>query len=386
MNGKKSLQRELDDFCKELSGRDFSIREVTKGAFSQARAKLNYTAFIELNDNVNKTFYEEAPYKVWHQMRLLSIDGTRLLLPNHPSVKEEFGSHGFGPNADSERSLATASCLYDCANLLTIDAQIAPYTTSERELLHKHLEKVNKGDLLLLDRGYPSLAIFFLLFAKGIEFCVRMKEDWWLQIKDFKESGKKEDMVTFSLPKKDYKLLKDYPELKKEMQCRLVQIELDNGETQILCTSLLDTKKIPRKEIVELYHYRWNIEESYKLFKARAEVESFSGKTALAVKQDFYARIFTMSFCAVLAFPIEKKLKKEYQKNKHKHEKTINRTTALAMIQKLTIPMFLKKLHIQSLQAFDEIVTKTTEIVRKGRLFKRKKKPKRLYHMNYKNL
>ncbi len=65
------------------------------------------------------------------------------------------------------------------------------------------------------------------------------------------------------------------------------------------------------EEIGELYHYRWNEEEGYKLFKSRLEIENFSGKTALAVKQDFFAKVFIMSLCATLAFPIEEKVKKE---------------------------------------------------------------------------
>lgn len=94
---KSSLQRELDSFYREVSGSDFNIREVTKGAFTQARAKLKYEAFIELNDNVVESFYSEAPYLVWNEMRLLAVDGSRLLLPKHPSVIEDFGEHGFGP-------------------------------------------------------------------------------------------------------------------------------------------------------------------------------------------------------------------------------------------------------------------------------------------------
>lgn len=72
---KSSLQRDLDGFYKEITKADFNIRQVTKGAFSQARAKLNPEAFIELNDNVNDTFYDRAPYLAWHNMRLLSADG-----------------------------------------------------------------------------------------------------------------------------------------------------------------------------------------------------------------------------------------------------------------------------------------------------------------------
>ena len=177
---KSSLQRELDSFYKEVSDSDFNIRQVTKGAFTQSRAKLKHEAFIELNDNVNQTFYEEAPYLVWHGMRLLAADGTRLVLPKHQSVIDEFGETGFGPNADSMRSLAMGSFLFDVLNLVTLDAQIAPYVSSERSLLYKHLDKVKAGDLLLLDRGYPSIALLFLLKAKNIEFCVRRKEDWWI--------------------------------------------------------------------------------------------------------------------------------------------------------------------------------------------------------------
>ncbi len=384
---KSSLQRELDSFYKEATGNEFNIRAATKSAFTKSRAKLKHEAFIELNNSVNQTFYSEAPYLVWNQMRLLSVDGTRLVLPNHKSVIEEFGEHSFGPNADSKRSLALASVLYDSLNLITLDARIAPYSDSERGLLYQHLEKVKSGDLLLLDRGYPSIALLFLLMAKGIEFCIRMKEDWWLSVKEFMESGEKERIVSFKLPKKDKELLKDYPKMvDKEIKCRLVCIELENGEKEVLCTSLIDMQKYPYENFCELYHFRWGIEESYKLFKARAEVERFSGKTALAVKQDFFAKVFMMSLSAVLAFPIEKKVKKEYQESSTKHPQKINRTIALSMLMSISVGLFLKKLVIKAIAAFDFIVAQTREIVRPGRKNERKKRPKKLYYMNYKPL
>jgi hypothetical protein len=384
---KSSLQRELDSFYKEATDSEFNIRSATKSAFTKSRSKLKYEAFIELNESVNKTFYSEAPYLVWNHMRLLSIDGTRLVLPNHKSVVEEFGEHSFGPNADSKRSLALASFLYDSLNLITLDAQIAPYAASERDLLYQHLAKVKPGDLLLTDRGYPSIALLFLLMAKGIEFCIRMKEDWWLSVKEFMESGEKERIVSYKLPQKDKKLLKDYPEMvNKEIKCRLVYIELENGEKEVLCTSLTDMEKYPHEDFCELYHHRWGIEENYKLFKARAEIERFSGKTALSVKQDFFAKVFMMSLSAVLAFPIEEKVKKEYQQSGTKHPQKINRTSALSMLMSISVGLFLKKLIKKAIAAFDSIVSQTREIVRPGRKNVRKKRPKKLYYMNYKPL
>jgi hypothetical protein len=385
---KKSIQRELDDFFKTVSNSDFKIREATKGAFTQARAKLNPWAFQRLNEVAVDTFYDEAEYYVWHDMRVLAVDGTRLLLPNHPTVKEEFGVHRFGPNADSPRSLAIGSILYDVLNQISIDAQLAPYSSSERDLLMSHLDKVKPGDLLLLDRGYPCIWLLFLLQAKGIEFCVRMKEDWWLTVKDFNESQETERLVEFSLPKKDSEKLAAYPHMiNTTIKCRLVKIELEDGSHEILCTSLVDSDKYPIEEIGQLYHYRWNEEEAYKLLKSRIEVENFSGKTARAVKQDFFAKVFLMTLCAAYAHPIEEKVTQEYQADhKRKHAQKINRTNAISMTQDILIAVILKRQFDKALRAFDSIVAQTREVIRPGRVNPRHKRTKKPYAMNYKRL
>lgn len=388
INFKSSIQRELDSFFKAISKSDFKIREVTKGAFTQARGKLNPWAFQRLNDVSVDTFYDGADYYVWHGMRTLAIDGTRLVLPNHPSVIKEFGQQQFGPKANSPRSLAMGSMLYDVLNQITIDAQLAPYASSERDLLMQHLDKVKKGDLLLLDRGYPCFWLLFLLQAKGIEFCVRLKEDWWLKVKEFTDSPEIEHIVTFTLPKKDRNKLKDFPHMQDStITCRLIKIELPNGEKEILCTSLIDSEKYCHSEFDELYHYRWNEEEAYKLLKSRIELENFSGKTALAVKQDFYAKVFLMTLCAAYLHPIEEKVVREYKAGQNrKFDQKINRTNALSMTQDIMIAVLLRKHFEIALYAFDDVVRKTREIIRPGRSETRNKKQKKPFCMNYKRL
>lgn len=385
---KSSIQRELDRFYKEVTQSDFNIRAVTKGAFTQARAKLNPWAFKRLNEVAVNSFYNEAEYYVWHNMRLLAVDGTRLVLPNHATVAEEFGVHKFGPKADSPRSLAMGSLLYDVLNQLTLDSQIAPYASSEGDLLMQHLDHVKPGDLLLLDRGYPSFFLLFLLKAKGIEFCVRLKDDWWLKVKDFTESSDKERIVTFTLPKKDRAKLKDFPHmLDTEITCRLIKIELENGEKEVLCTSLTDTQTYLYEEFEQLYHYRWNEEEAYKLLKNRIELEDFSGKTARAVKQDFHAKVFLMTLCAAYAHPIEEKVIAEYGADQNrKYDQKINRTNAIANTMDILVPIFIRKKYKEALQALDKIIENTREIVRPGRSNPRNKKPKKLYSMNCKRL
>jgi hypothetical protein len=385
---KGAIQRELDEFYKSLNQSDFKIREVTKGALTQARAKLNEWAFVRLNEVAVNTFYEEAEYYTWHGFRTLSVDGTRFMLPNHTSIIEEFGQHNFGPKADRPRSMAMGSMLYDVLNQVTIDAQIAPYAASERELLFKHLDKIQKGDLLLLDRGYPCFWLLFMLKAREIEFCVRLKDNWWLKVKDFAESNEKERIVSFTLPKKDRSKLAAYPHLQDTaLSCRLIKIVLENGETEILCTSLTDTNYYKYEEFESLYHYRWNEEEAYKLLKNRIELEDFSCKTARGIKQDFHAKIFLMTLCAVYAHPIEERVRAEYKSDQNrKHDQKINRTNAISMTLDVLIPIFVRKQYKKALNAFDEIVSGTREIVRPNRTVPRKKRPKVPYSMNYKRL
>jgi hypothetical protein len=387
LNFKSSIQRELDSFFKELNDDCFNIRTVTKSAFTKARAKLNPWAFKRLGEIAVDVFYDEAPYLTWHGKRLLGIDGTRLQLPNHPSVADEFGVYQLGPKANSPCSMATGSVLYDCLNLVPIDSQLASYQTGELDLLLQHLPYVKQGDLILLDRGYPCFWLLFLLTAKKIDFCVRLKADW-IKVKEFLKSPHKDGIVTFELPKKDQDKLADYPHLwDQKLSFRLVKVELPTGETEILCTSLTDQETYPEHEFNSLYHHRWSEEEGFKLLKSRIELEHFSGKTALAIRQDFHAKILLLTLTAVYAHPIEQRVKEEFKADEQrKHPQKINRTNAISNMQKIAIPLFLKKIVAKTLKFFDDIVYQTREVVRPNRKNPRNHKIKKTYSMNYKPL
>jgi len=217
---------------------------------------------------------------------------------------------------------------------------------------------------------------------------MRMKGSWWKEVRAFRESDRQEALVEFELDKKDHKKMEGYRQpIPEKITCRLIEVVLDTGEIEILCTSLTDTEKHPQGQFDGLYHKRWNEEEAYKLLKNRAEVERFSGKTAKAVKQDFFAKIFLTSLMAAYAHPIEEKVRTEYKADENrKHDQKINRTSALAMTKDILTGMFGKSDYQGVLKAFDNIVSKTREVIRPNRKNERKHWPKKPYSMNYKPL
>ena len=174
------------------------------------------------------------------------------------------------------------------------------------------------------------------------------------------------------------------PDLSPSVTCRLIKVSLDNDKTEVLCTSLLDKQKYPIEDFKELYHLRWAAEEGFKMFKSRIQIEAFTGRTALSIKQDIYAKTMMMSLCAAFAFPIEEKVKREYKDSKAPQK--INRTSAYAFTKNIAISLLIKQKVNQAIEAFDKIVYKTKELVRLGRSNPRKHKPKRSYYMNYKDV
>ena len=223
------------------------------------------------------------------------------------------------------------------------------------------------------------------LLLKGVEFCFRMKEDWWLDVKDFVESVEIDKIVEFKVPKKIQQLF-NQEERRSKIKCRLIKVELDEGKIEVLCTSLLDEIKYEYNQFQALYHTRWDVEEGFKLLKSRIEIEAFSGKTARSEYQDFHAKVLMMTLCAALAYPIEQKVRKEYKKEKtgNKHDQQINRTSALWITKENLVQMLLKGMHQKSIDCMDHIIENTRDIIRYGRHFKRNKKPKRLHHTCYK--
>lgn len=64
----------------------------------------------------------------------------------------------------------------------------------------------------------------------------------------------------------------------------------------------------------------------------------------MAVKQDFYAKIFLMTLCSVYAFPIDEKVREEYKADEtRKYDQKINRTNAISMTKDILIAIFIRK-------------------------------------------
>jgi hypothetical protein len=378
---KRALQDELDEFFKVLLGADFAERVVTKSAFSQARQKLNYAAFIELNQAQVSYFYDHLAPTRWHGWRLVAVDGSMAELPNTPQIGAHFGV--WHPAAGGECPKARLSQMFDVLNRVTLDALIVPKKVGEREAAARHFAHLQAGDLVLVDRGYPAFWLFALILSCGAHFCARFNLDGWKVVETFLASGRVEQLVT----------LEPSAEARKECQARglavapltlrLVRIELASGGVEVLGTTLLDPQAYPYTLFKELYHDRWPVEEDYKAMKSRMEVENWSGESVSAVYQDFHAKVFTKNLTAMLAHPIETELGQISSEKQYRYRP--NMTHALSKM-KDTVVLLLQPVNpLSLLRRLWHLMLKTVEPVRPGRSYPRVKRVKRRrFAVNYK--
>ena len=166
---------------------------------------------------------------------------------------------------------------------------------------------------------------------------------------------------------------------------RFICIELDTGEKEVLITSLIDDHLYSYEVFSDLYQLRWQVEESYKTMKSRLEIENFSGKSCLAIAQDFYAKIFSCNLTSILVSSADEIVEKICKKRKRKYKP--NFTQALNRMKNSVVLLFCREEEIAKgyLNEIIELFAANLEVVRKERHFERNfRKSKRIYPMPYK--
>jgi hypothetical protein len=362
---KGAVQFELDSFVAALHGQDVPLREVTKSAFSQARKKLRFEAFIELNERVLNNFYESAPIRRWNDRRVLAVDGSDLRLPDTADVRGEFES------PDDEVPRARIVELHDVLNHLTIAARCSPLYMGERFHAEQLLDSASPGDVVLYDRGFPGFYLMALHRQKGIDYCMRVVNDRFKATAAFAASGERERWVEIPPSGKVRSECRRDGIDPAPLRVRLIRVDLPSGEPEILMGSLGD--EIPAEQFAELYHLRWDIEEAYKTQKCRLELENFSGRTADAVLQDFYAGILAANLAAITSFAAQEQVDETTANRRHRYR--VNHAATISKMKNFVARCFyaLDDLHMRILQWL-EWVAADAEPIRPERTAPRKKR------------
>ena len=309
----------------------------------------------------------------------------RLRVPDEPDIVEAFGVNP-GKENQKDCPLALVSVYYDVLNHISIDCSINHTAASERDCAAAHLAYAHPNDLSILDRGYNAFWLYALYQTTNRYFCMRAKINQGLLYKQFAKSGKAQALITLEPNKRSVEQCLEKGLPTQPLKLRLVRVELEDGEVEVLITNLTDEQAFPASEFKELYHLRWGAEENYKRLKQWVEIENFSGKSVLSVKQDFYAKVLSTNLTAMVANAAQQQIDKTTAHRQHDYQ--VNFAQALSKMKNTVIQLLLfsvRKLQAK-LEALIDYIACTIEPIRRGRSYSRSqsKSKNRIFYCNYK--
>jgi hypothetical protein len=171
--GRRGYTHLLDSFWAQADAGGLELptsTPVSGAAFCKARNKLHPNLLRALVVESADAFQEKFGATTrWKTRRLLAVDGCRI------NVQRGWKLHwAFATPKGAHCPQALCSVLFDVIARVPLDVEATSCLGSERKLLDSHLDLLREGDVLILDRGYPSYAVVRSLFDGPADFVMRL--------------------------------------------------------------------------------------------------------------------------------------------------------------------------------------------------------------------
>lgn len=261
-----------------------ALRPVARSALSKARARLGARPLRQLMLMTGRSSLALTPTRggggggaYYKGMRLLAMDGDDYKLPDTPANAAAFGRPS---TARDGTSLAAGypqlhlTRLVDVGTRVTVEAVVKRYASGDHGPAPRLLAVARPGDLVLWDCGFYSFNLMRLACDRRTFFCapvpanamltpVRRLADGSYLVRLYDPSDHRRHDERSAAGDADGG---GRGRGGGAIALRVIEYTLDeplrvgHGERHRLITNLLDDEAHPARELVALYHERWEIE------------------------------------------------------------------------------------------------------------------------------
>jgi hypothetical protein len=175
-----------------------------------------------------------------------------------------------------------------CGTHQIFDATLSPCRESEVKMAYRLVRSVQRGMLVLLDRGFCASRLFHLIVAQGAQVLALIKSHVLKNPEVWLPDG------SYMATKSKGRNCRGQP-----VRLRVItyQVEREGDPTSVrtyrLATTLLDPQAAPAQELVELYHTRWQIETAILEMDRQLSIlhAPLRSKTPTAVLKEMYSAL-----------------------------------------------------------------------------------------------
>lgn len=255
---------------------------LAKSAILQARQRLKDTA-LEYLFTVTAAEWSarSADADRWRGYALYGWDGTTMRVPDSEENRAEFGGqHAGGGRGESGYPMVRVVAAMALRSHVLSDFRIADYRTGETTLAKGLWDAVPDNSLVIFDRN-------FLIKSQLVHFEMTGNRHWLTRSKSntrwasVKRLGPNDELVELEIKE---------PGMPRTWQLRAIHYQRKGHPRSTLLTSLLDPETAPAKELVALYHERWELELGYDEIKTHMldRQEAIRSRTPEGVRQELW--------------------------------------------------------------------------------------------------
>lgn len=260
---------------------------------------------------------------LWCGLTPYLVDGSSTITPDTPSSQKAFG-HPTGQKKGCGFPVPKILGLFDAFSGLIVQMLVFPLYTHEQSkvwMLHPMLKGTN---LLVGDRGFCSLVHLAMLQVRGIHGLFRAHQRTIMDFRPrrrkrrngqkgrpssrfIKRLGKWDQIVEYSRTKRPQWMSQaQYATLPDTLLLRELKFTIKRKGQRTVCvtlvTTLLDPVLYPKRDILELYGVRWQVETHFGQLKTTLKMRKVKSKTAQGVRKELvvYALVYNLIHVVML--------------------------------------------------------------------------------------
>ena len=268
-----------------LAGPGSRIRIAGHSGISQARSRLGVEPFELLYRELVGPVAVAGSRGAWYRhLRLVTLDGSTLDIPDEAANREVFGLPGASRGESAYPQLRFVALLENGTHIL-FAARPGSFRTGEITLAKAVISALQPGMLCLADRGFLGYALWSQAMETGAHLLWRAKSHLRLEVLERYTDGSYRSAI--------YASERDWRHRHAPLPVRVIEYQL-KGETEAedfyRLVTTLQPEIAPADELAALYAERWEIEGAFDELKThlRGSRVVLRSKTPQLVLQEFY--------------------------------------------------------------------------------------------------
>jgi len=280
---------------------------LSASAYCQARARLDKGMLGLIAGQISWTLERNTlTAERWMKGRVVKIvDGTTVSMPDTPENQSVW------PQSSSQKPglgfpLMKVTGLFSLGSGALLDHVTGDMHMHESQLFRQMWNRLDRGDIILADRGFCSYAALASLARRGIDSVMRLHQGRKVDFRKGQKLGADDRLVTWEKPPQRPAAFseEEFDALPATLTVRLIRLRVATAGFRtrlvVLVTTLLDPDAYPADAIRALYGERWSVELHFHQIKTLMALDVLRCKSPDLVEKELAIHLIAYNLVRVL--------------------------------------------------------------------------------------